>query len=186
MELGAIIKTLDAKKPSLRLKEAEVYHVACVIAGRKFSDRTWRNWKSLQRADGTPLVVQYQEEISWGQAMVLMAIAFDRHNAHERKPLPSDEEIWWILQSPFPGKFMLQQEFFDALVTEQARVWYYSKELPGVFKQMGYRGVSTTSLYAKIGDLIKGREKHFPNHIEEYCRALNDFGIPKKQTERAA
>jgi hypothetical protein len=166
-----------------------VFDLANQMCKRGLSWRTWSNWKRLPRwdaPDATSLVRPHATKLSIGQAIVLLAIAYTRIDPETleplspRKPLPSDDELWWIINHQLiPNKPLLVGDFLEGAIGSKemkpgvGRFWVRTKELPALLEKRGYVGVGLRSLYKKIPDLISHRQKHFPLHIEQYCRALD-------------
>lgn len=186
LQLQEIIENLNQRNPELRLKDSDVYHVACQLTKRPFTWRTWNNWKNLPlwekgNKKGAPIVRPYSEKLTLGQSLVLMAIAYSRIDPetleplNSRKPLPSNEEINWILHNPIPGQTMELGFFLEGCLMERKRTWRYTKELPIELEKRGYSGVGLRSLYKKLGDMIRDKQKHYPVHIEQYCQALDSM-----------
>lgn len=167
MNLQQIIQAFDAKNPDLRVSDEYAYHCACAVAARTFTRRTWQAWKRIDIGNGHTLVTQWRRSLTFGETLVLLAIAHDRRDCHLNKPLPSDEEIWETLTHPLQG--MIIGEYADGTIKHGIE----KKYLPNVLKERGVPS-STATLYRKFGGQpwFMGRDRFYAPDIDRMVAAL--------------
>jgi len=167
MNLQQIIQVFDAKRPALKVNDEYAYHCACAIAGRTFTRRTWQAWKRIDIGNGQTLVTQWRRELTFGETLVLLAIAHDRLDCHLNKPLPTDAEIWETLTHPLQARII--GEYADGTIKHGIEKKYLSNVL-------AKRGVpsSTATLYRRFGDQpwFRGRNRFYAPDIDRMVAAL--------------
>lgn len=169
MNLKTIREILDARNPSLKVEDKHAREIACAVVGETICQRTWQNWKRIDTGTGAPLVAAYSRTLSFGQALILMAIAYDRRFYHKNKPLPSDAEIWGILQSP------KHYEILSGYVDDSIRTGVTKRELPAILKKHGItHGCERASLYRKFSSYPwwKGRKRFYKPQIDQMLKIL--------------